>query len=238
MLPITFFLGLFQAVRLEKVRQAARPKKNIAHAGKKEIIEPWFKGKYLGEITSDTLVEFLNSRKYKRSNKRHYREVFFGLFRRAMVSGHYKPSNIYAPNPAGELPSYKGNENTVVVLDDTQVIDQLSAVEADKEILFGVQLMIEAGFRLHEILALRPKDFAPDSSSISLVNPEVRIKSDTKLKTGERNVTVREVLKPIIRDYLSSYIPTNSPWLFQTRRGLRLTSNGFSELVGPPRTSP
>jgi integrase len=206
-----------------------RPKKKRAHAGKREIIEPWFTGKYLGDITSDTLVKFLNAREYKRSNKRHYREVFFGLFRRAMVAGHYKPANIYAPNPAGELPSYKGNENTVVVLDDDQVRDQLLAVESDKEILFGVQLMIEAGFRLHEILALRPKDFAPDYSSISLVNPEVRTKSDTKLKTGERNVTVREVLKPIIRDYLSSYNPTDSPWLFRTRTGLRLTSNMFSE---------
>lgn len=132
-----------------------RPAEHRRHAKKRDKIPPWFSGRHLSEITPDLLLSFLVSRNYGRSSKRHFREVFHGLFRSALVNGIHVPANPYAPNPADELPGYVGRDKPVTVLSADDITAQYRTVASDRQILFGCQLMIEAGFRLHEILALR-----------------------------------------------------------------------------------
>jgi len=53
---------------------------------------------------------------YGRRSKRHFRELIHGLFRVAMVNAIYTPANIYAPNPASELPGYVEGARTCILV--------------------------------------------------------------------------------------------------------------------------
>ncbi|PTX94898.1 hypothetical protein DB345_11340 [Spartobacteria bacterium LR76] len=172
-----------------------RPPENRRRARRREPLEPWFKGTKLADITPDVLLTFLHEKKYGQSSKRHYREIFHELFRVALVNGFYVPTNPYAPNPASELPSYKGTDAPITVLSEEEVEWQYAAVASDPKILFGCQIMIEGGFRLHEALALRRASVAEDFSYIRLLVPQPTSGRSTKLKTGERLVTVRSELE-------------------------------------------
>lgn len=180
-----------------------RPPKHRRHARRREPLKPWFKGTTLADINPDLLLTFLNERKFGQSSKRHYREIFHELFRVALVNGFYVPTNPYAPNPALELPSYKGTDGPVTVLSADEVARQYDAVTSDSKILFGCQVMIEGGFRLHEALALRCVCIAEDFSYIRLLLPQPTTGHSTKLKTGERSVTVRPELECHLRRHLS-----------------------------------
>lgn len=167
-----------------------RPPEAFKHAKKGKFIPPFFKGQYLSEIKDVDILTFLIKKKYGLSSKRHFRELFHGLFQVALKSGMYKPSNPYCANPADELPGFTGRDKPVTVLSEAEVNEQYAAVVGDPDVLFGCQLMLEAGFRLHEILAVRPCDIATEGK-IRLILPQNANVSQTRLKTGERTVTVR-----------------------------------------------
>jgi len=204
-----------------------RPAERRRHA-RKRVIEPWFKGSSLGEITPDTTLSFFLVHDYGRSNKRHFREVFHGLFKYALVNGLYRPENPYAPNPADQTPSFSGRDEKVTLLASDDVLKQYEAVTTDRQILFGCRLMIEGGFRCHEILSLRRAHIASDHTSISLTMPERLHHLETGLKTGERSVTIRHVLLPHITEYLSTL---KSDWLFVSPREKRLSTNAFGDAL-------
>jgi integrase len=204
-----------------------RPPEHL-HYARKGVVEPWFKGTSLAEITPDTILSFFIDKNYARSNKRHFREVIHGLFRNALVNGLYKPVNPYAANPADELPSFGGKDSAITVLTADDVRQQLEVVSGNSQILFGCRLMIEAGFRLHEILSLRKRHIAPDLGKISLTMPKKENHLATGLKTGERPVTVRDVLKPYIVEYLADL---KTDWLFTSPKGSRMTTHDFGEAL-------
>lgn len=203
-----------------------RPPEHRRHARRREPLEPWFKGTTLADITPDVLLTFLHERKYGQSSKRHYREIFHELFRVAMVNGLYVPANPYAPNPASELPSYKGTNAPITVLSEEDVARQYDAVASDPKILFGCRVMIEGGFRLHETLALRRTSIAEDFSYIQLLLPQPTSARSTKLKTGERPVTVRHELECHLRRFLPT---VQTDWLIASPTGQRWNSNAFAD---------
>lgn len=138
-----------------------RPPEKLKHA-RKHVVLP-LKGiapTSLSDITKALILKFLLDKKYGLASKRHYRELFHGLFDSALKSGIYQPPNPFAPNPADDLPSFNGRDKPIIVLTDPEVTAQYAAVATDPLILFGCQLMLEGGFRLHEILALRRCDLA------------------------------------------------------------------------------
>jgi integrase len=204
-----------------------RPPEKLKHARKHDVLP--LKGispASLEDITPDLILSFLLKKKYGLCSKRHYRELFHGLFETALKSGIYQPPNPYAPNPADDLPSFNGRDKPIIVLSDTEVADQYAAVVADPLVLFGCQLMLEGGFRLHEILALRRIDLEVEGK-IRLIMPEIINCSGTGLKTGERTVTARHILRPLIRQYLDSNPGPATDWLFQSPSGLRMTTDAF-----------
>lgn len=205
-----------------------RPIDHRRHARRRDESEPWFAGNSLAEITPDALLSFLHDRNYGRSSRRHYRELFHDLFRVAMVNGLYVPSNPYAPNPASELPSYKGTDEPIVVLDESEIERQYSIVARDPKLLFGCQVMIEGGFRLHEALSLKRRSIAEDYSHIRLLLPRPASSRATKLKTGERTVTVRPELAEHLRRFLSR--PTGD-WLIPAPSGVAWSSNAFGDAL-------
>lgn len=206
-----------------------RPPEVIKRRKKKiPMVEPWFKGDDLAEITTDTLLLFFAQKTYSRSSKRHFREIFHDIFRYALKSGAYIPDNPYAANPADDLPSFKGTGEPVTVLADAQVNEEYAAVACQPVVLFGCQLMIEAGFRLHEILALRRSDLDA-GGRIRLILPGVAQRSTTQLKTGERTVTIRPVLRPMIQRFLGNVPGQGSDWCFPSSSGGRMTSDAFGE---------
>ncbi|MDP4721382.1 MAG: site-specific integrase [Akkermansiaceae bacterium] len=207
-----------------------RPPAAFKHARKGKFIPPFFKGKYLSEISDVEILRFLVEKKYGLSSKRHFRELFHGLFQVALKSGIYKPLNPYCANPADELPGFTGRDKPVTVLSEIEEAAQYAAVTGDPGVHFGCQLMIEAGFRLHEILALRPCDLTTEGK-IRLILPENVNVSQTRLKTGERTVTVRHNLRPIIRQYLDSYSGDRASWCFPSATDMskRMTSDAFGD---------
>jgi integrase len=198
------------------------------HARRREPGEPWFKGTSLAEITPDTLLTFLHERNYGRSSKRHYRELFHDLFRVALVNGLYVPANPYAPNPASELPCYKGTDEPIAVLNADDIARQYAAVAANPKILFGCQVMIESGLRLHECLSLRRPSIAEDFSHLRLLRPRPASSRGTKLKTGERTVTVRPELAAHLRRYLAA---VDTDWLIPSPSGQAWNSNTFGDTL-------
>lgn len=203
-----------------------RPPEHRRHARRREPLKPWFEGTTLAEITPDVLLTFLHEKKFGQASKRHYREIFHELFRVALVNGFYVPANPYAPNPALELPSYKGTDGPITVLSAEDVARQYDAAASDPKILFGCQVMIEGGFRLHEALALRRASIAEDFSYIRLLLPHPTSGHRTKLKTGERPVTVRHELEGHLRRHLSM---TETDWLIASPSGGRWNSNAFAD---------
>lgn len=202
-----------------------RPPEHRRYARRREPLEPWFTGTNLAEITPDVLLTFLQDKGYGRCSRRHYREIFHELFRVAMVNGIYVPPNPYAPNPALELPSYKGKDSPITVLSEEEVDRQYRAVASEPKILFGCQVMIEGGFRLHEALALRRSSIAADFSYIQLLLPQPTSPRSTTLKTGERPVTVR----PELECHLRSFLPTVEDWLIASPKGKRWSSEAFAD---------
>ncbi|MBC7979008.1 MAG: tyrosine-type recombinase/integrase [Armatimonadetes bacterium] len=205
-----------------------RPPENLKHARKGKVIPPVFEGKYLYEITELVILKFLIKKKYGLSSKRHFRELFHAIFEGALKSGIYKPPNPYCANPVDDLPGFTGRDKPVTVLTVAEVVAQYAAVSAEPLVLFGCQLRLEAGFRLHEILALRPCDLATEGK-IRLILPQNPNPSGTGLKTGERTITVRHELRPIIRQYLESYEGDYVSWCFQSPTGLRMATDAFGE---------
>ena len=204
-----------------------RPPEKLAHARKHEVLPlEDIKPKCLSDLTPGLITTFLLAKNYGRSSKRHYRELFHGLFDCALKSGIYQPPNPYAPNPADDLPSFNGRDKPIIVLTDTEVTAQYAAVAADPLVLFGCQLMLEGGFRLHEILALRRCDLEVEGK-IRLILPEIINNVGTGLKTGERTVTARNILRSLIRQYLDSNRGSATDWIFQSPTGLRMTTDAF-----------
>jgi integrase len=204
-----------------------RPPEKLKHARKRVTLP--LKGiapTSLSEITPVLILKFLLMKKYGLASKRHYRELFHGLFDCALKSGIYQPPNPYAPNPADDLPSFNGRDKPIIVLTDSEVATQYAAVAADPLVLFGCQLMLEGGFRLHEILALRRCDLAVEGK-IRLILPEIINDVGTGLKTGERTVTARNILRSLIRQYLDSNRGSATDWIFQSPTGLRMTTDAF-----------
>ncbi len=203
-----------------------RPPEQLKHARKGKVILPWFEGSDLSGINKITILKFLLEKKYGLSSKRHYREMFHQLFTIALQSGIYRPPNPYCVNPADDLPGFTGRDEPIVVLLIEEVATQYGVVAGDSLLLFGVRVMIEAGLRLHELLALRRCDLAQEGK-IRLLIPRNTTANATLLKTGERTITVREVLRPIIRRFLNGNPPSDSSWCFQSPDGTRMTTDEF-----------
>jgi integrase len=205
-----------------------RPPEVLKRRKKVKIAPPWFKGDDLAQIKTETILLYMAEKKYSRSNNRHVRELFHELFSYALKSGAYCPDNPYAANPADDLPSFKGTGEPVTVLTSEQVENQYSVVSKDKVTLFGCQLMLEAGFRLHEILSLRRMDLDV-GGKIRLLMPGDRKINATSLKTGQRSVTVRPALRPMIQSFLRMNPGGDSDWCFVSPKGERMTSAAFGE---------
>ncbi len=128
---------------------------------RREPLEPCSKDEWM-TLLRTLLLTFLHERNTDRAASGTTGN-FHELFRVALVNGFYVPANPYAPNPASELPSYKGTDAPITVLSEEEVEWQYAAVASDPKILFGCQIMIEGGFRLHEALALRRASVARTS---------------------------------------------------------------------------
>jgi integrase len=207
-----------------------RPPEKLKHARKGKVVKAWFKGNDLKEITTMEILLFFAEKNYSRASKRHFRELFHEIFQGALKSGMYRPDNPYAANPAADLSGFSGREEAVNVLNPSEVEAQYRAVSSDPLVEFGCRLMIEGGFRLHEILALRQTDLL-QTGKIRLILPKRNCNSKTKLKTGERTVTVRPELQPYIDHFLASHPRNERAWCFPSRRGLQMTSDGFGTLL-------
>jgi len=208
-----------------------RPAKNLKHAGRNvKVVEPWCKSNELKEITTLVILSFFADKTYGRSSKRHFRELFHEIFQGALKSGMYRPDNPYSANPAADLPSFSGREEPVNVLTASEVETQYRAVSTDPVVEFGCRLMIEGGFRLHEILALRQIDLL-QPGKIRLILPKRKCNAKTKLKTGERTVSVRGELQPTIDHFLATYPRDERAWCFLSPRGCQMTSDGFGQLL-------
>lgn len=201
-----------------------RKKKKIAK------VPPWFEGDDLAQITSDTILLFFSQTTYSRSSKRHFREIFHELFQYALKSGAYRPENPYAANPADDLPSFKGTGEPITVLTDDQVARQYEVVSRNPVLLFGCQLMLEGGFRLHETLALRRCNLDV-GGKIQLILPGQAQKNSTSLKTGQRTVTLRPVLRPMIQRFLEAVPGEASDWCFAAPSGERMGSDAFGMML-------
>lgn len=200
-------------------------------AGKRagSTIAPWYDQDTLAGITPDLIIEFLLERNYGRTSKRHFREMFHGLFRVAMVNGIYVPTNPYAPNPAAEMPTYKGKDGPIIFLGENDSARQYDALAGHQELQFGCRLMIEQGFRLHEIFAIKREHVAQDLSHIRLIMPLPRDSGvSPRLKTGERTVTVRAEFRPILEAYLKTCTTAH---LVATPSGNAWNSDGFGKLL-------
>lgn len=205
-----------------------RPPEKLKHGRKSKVIEPWFKGVELKEVTTNRILEFFASKDYKNSSKRHFRELFHELFLTALKSGMYRPDNPYCANPADDLPGFTERDEPIAVLNAAEVAEQYRTVVSDPLISFGCHLMIEGGFRLHEILALRQADLY-HPGKVRLIIPGKQGASGTKLKTGERPVTVLPTLRPVIERFLASQDRNERAWCFPSPAGLRMTSDAFGE---------
>lgn len=207
-----------------------RPPERLKHARKTNVVEPWFKGEDLGQITTTPLLEFLNSKTYKNASKRHFRELFHELFQTALKTGIYRPENPYCANPADDLPGFTEREEPITVLTADEVAEQLRVAAADPLVLFGCQLMIEAGLRLHEMLALRHGDLS-QPGKMRLIKPRRQSSRSTKLKTGERPVTVLPPLRPVIENYLRTVNFNERAWCFPNANGEKMSSDAFGEML-------
>ena len=122
-----------------------RPPEKLKHARKEKAIEAYFKGNDLKQITTLAILTFFAKKRYRRSSKRHFRELFHEIFQGALKSGMYRPDNPYSANPAADLPSFSGREEPVNVLTAGEVEAQYRAVAPDPLVEFGCRLMIEGG---------------------------------------------------------------------------------------------
>jgi integrase len=207
-----------------------RPPEVLKRRKKVKIALPWFKGDDLAQIKTETILEYLAEKKYSRTSNRHVRELFHELFQYALKSGAYRPDNPYAANPADDLPSFKGTGEPITVLTAAEVTNQYRAASQNALVLFGCQLMLEGGFRLHEILALRRRDLDV-GGKIRLILPDGGRSTSTRLKTGQRTVTVRPVLRPMIERFRAMVPAADSDWCFASPTGDRMTSDTFGELL-------
>lgn len=207
-----------------------RPPEKLKHARKNKVVDPWFKGDDLGQITTTTMLDFLNSKTYKNSSKRHFRELFHELFQTALKTGIYRPENPYCANPADDLPGFTEREEPITVLTADEVAEQLRVAAADPLVLFGCQLMIEAGLRLHEMLALRHGDLN-QPGKVRLIKPRKQSSRSTKLKTGERPVTVLPPLRQVIENYLRNVTFNERAWCFPNGNGEKMSSDAFGEML-------
>ncbi len=187
----------------------------------------------LSDITAEEIVNFFIFRGYGRSSKRHYRELFHELFQVALKTGIYVPENPYAANPADELPCFKGSDEPITVLTHDDEEKQYAAVKGNPIVTFGCQLMLEGGFRLHEILALQRSDLDLQRGKICLRMPKKERINSTGLKTGERTVTIRRPLRQMIEEYfeLSSGSGNSNEWIFLSSPDERMQSDEFGRLL-------
>jgi integrase len=185
----------------------------------------------LSDITAEEILEFLLFKKYGSSSKRHFRELFHQLFQVALKSGIYVPDNPYAPNPADELPTFKGKDEPITLLTSDDEDNQYAAVEGSPLIKFGCQLMLEGGFRLHEILALKRSDLDLQRGKICLHMPKKERVNSTGLKTGERTVTMRRPLRRMIEEYFEAFPGHPSEWIFLSSPDERMQSDEFGRLL-------
>ena len=207
-----------------------RPPEKLKHARKNMVVEPWFKGEDLGRISTTNMLEFLSSKPYKNASKRHFRELFHELFQTALKTGIYRPDNPYCANPADDLPGFSEREEPITMLTADEVSEQLRAAVANSLVLFGCHLMIEAGLRLHEMLALRHGDLS-QPGKIRLVKPRRQSTRSTRLKTGERAVTALSPLRPVIESHLQTVEFNERAWCFANSKGDKMSSDDFGTML-------
>lgn len=191
----------------------------------------FYPGDSLAALKAEDILDFLVFKEYGRSSKRHFRELFHELFQVALKSGVYVPHNPYAANPADELPTFKGKDEPITVLTRDDEEKQYDAVKNSQLIRFGCQLMIEGGFRLHEILALKRNDLDIERGKIRLRMPKKERVNSTGLKTGERTVSLRRPLRPMIVEYLKTFPGNPDEWIFLSLSEERMQSDAFGKLL-------
>lgn len=196
-----------------------------------DAVRTFYPGDDLTEIRTEEILEFLVFKEYGRASKRHFRELFHELFQVALKSGNYVPDNPYAANPADELPTFKGTDEPITVLTRDDEENQYLAVQNNQLVRFGCQLMLEGGFRLHEILALKRNDLDVQRGKIRLRMPKKERVNSTGLKTGERTVTLRRPLRPMIEEYLEAIPGHPDDWIFKSSNLERMRSDTFGKLL-------
>ena len=204
-------------------------------------IPPYFKGKYLEQLTSAVAVQFLEPdegttderailrRTFSTNTKRHYCEVLRGFFQHALETGIYAPANPHAPNPMNTLPCYIDRDSAITALSEEQQALQSKAAAHHVSVHAGVKIMIESGLRLHEALSLTRSSLSADLSSMRLIRPPRTIKgTTTKMKTGDRPITV---IQPL-RDFLLLYLPTlTSEYLIPSPSGGKWNEHDYAEAL-------
>ena len=227
---------LFGSKLVDRVDPRPTPPKDKRRAKEHAPAIPAY---YLDEITSAAISQFLSGNGFSKDTCRHYKEAIRRLFNHALQSGIYLPANPHAPNPAKGLPSFVDTEREIVVLNTEEKKAQMEVVESDWRVSAAVKLMIEVGFRPHEVFALRPEDVMMDLGYIRLRKNAASEAHGSKsisvkgkkitLKRGERAVALEQRTIDFLRSHLEDLRNRGSQWVVPSPNGLRWNANDFGK---------
>ncbi len=179
-------------------------------------------------------IEALPGRKEELASpatRRHYREVFVGLFEHAMRIGSFIPTNVRYPNPmAAGLPAYNEKNRIIVYLSDDEIALQLAALEKHPVVHAAVATMIYGGLRRAETLWLETCSVAEVHLSVrNIADDEGKQTAKNSLKTGARPVTILPELRAILDRYMATV--AGQRWLFPSPKGRRWDVDNFSNAL-------
>jgi len=208
------------AERVEEVMGYKAPAGRAASA-------PFFRGRFLDEITPALLQEFMEGMAVGPKTKRHYREFFHHFFEFCLKFGIFTSSNWHCPNPVAALPSYLSRNRRIIFLTDDQVEEQIAVLTPHAEMAMAVAIMIFAGLRRAETLWLTRDAISPDLTFISVANRiDEEQDIESTLKTGERTVSILPQLRPLLARYLAQL---KGDWLIPKPKGGRWRGDSFGK---------
>ena len=169
------------------------------------------------EVKVYELQEFINSKKhYSNSYIDKIYEMLGGIFREAIKK------DIILKNPILNVTKPKSlkKDKEIEALTIEQQKDFLSVLDKEKyKNIFLIAL--HTGMRIGEILALQPDDIDFNENLINIDNSltktqrgKVIIGDTTKTYESARKIPITTILKPILQNSLSNYIPNKNNLLF------------------------
>ncbi|MEI6561599.1 MAG: site-specific integrase [Verrucomicrobiota bacterium] len=186
----------------------------------------FFSGIFLDEITAPLVQRFIETLPVIQKTKRHYREMFHHFFEVCLKFELCQPTSWHRPNPISALPGYVTRNRHISFLSESQIEEQMGALQGHPEFQIAVGLMIYGGLRRSEALWLAKESIAPDLSYFSIVNRvDAEDDIESSLKTGERSVTILPPLRALLREYLPKL---KSQWVVPNASGKRWSPDGFS----------